>query len=449
MPKKKTTSAKKLRKAAAGRTKPEAKSVKELVEAAAQAMQSQDAHQAITLYDAAMQLASASPEKVDMDITFVLEKRAEAKVSISDPDSAREDYAQALQIVRERQPAAATIPSQINGDSSPQQPITSHTPEHLERMASLLLYMGQLSGGHDAVASYQEGIDMLKNSLSIRQSSGHDEKATVETRKQLGAACCSMAEVYLTDLCDEPNAEQQCEAFVQQALSCTDHDGTPVIDALQTAASLLFSQCKPGEAVNYIQQCYDKIQGPCENLSKLVGMFISPQQLNGAAVAAGANTDDDDQAMELTQIEAVQALPGFEFRCQTAKLLLEGCGYLTQEKPNNYQAAAQKCALGAVHVLGSLMSENDEVIEIWFLAGDAHAFLNFPDVAQQYYERSIEMFQQVQQSLEQELDMCDGEEQEEEIQQQVDEITCQLEEIQQKLQELANAKADEPEPMEE
>ena len=59
------------------------------------------------------------------------------------------------------------------------------------------------------------------------------------------------------------------------------------------------------------------------------------------------------------------------------------------------------------------------------------------------------MFQQVQQSLEQELDMCDGEEQEEEIQQQIDEITCQLEEIQQKLQELANAKADEPEPMEE
>mmetsp|Transcript_20873 Transcript_20873/g.26962 ORF Transcript_20873/g.26962 Transcript_20873/m.26962 type:complete len:421 (-) Transcript_20873:35-1297(-) len=412
MPKKKTTSAKKLRKSAAAPGNGSNATVKELVEAAEHAMQSQNAHQAIAFYNAALDVTT--PDMADMDATFVLEKRAEAKVSISDPDGARDDFAQALHMVREQQPSN-------NNNNGPD-------PSQLERMASLLLYMGQSSGGNDALLAYVEGISMLKSSLEIRQQDSNSF-ALDETRKQVAAACCSAAEVYLTDLCDEGNAEQECDSFVQQALSYVDQDGSPIIDALQTAASLLFSQCKGLEAVKYMQQCYAKIQTPCEALSKLVDMYIDPE--------SSGKEPTDNVALELTQVEAAQSLPGFEFRCQSAKLLLEGCDCLSQDKPDGYETTAQQCAVAAIHILGSLMAENDEVIEIWFLAGDAYVFLKQPAVAQQYYQQTVQMFEQVQQSLEEELETCDDEQQEEELQLQVDEVTCQLEDVRRKLQETS------------
>jgi len=448
MPKKRTSSSKKLRKGAAAASpgsNGHKKTAKEYVEAAELAMQSQDAHQAIALYNAALDVSSVATQ-ADVDTTFVLEKRAEAKVSISDVDGAREDYQQALKLVRRRQPAAA-------GST------TADAPS-LERMASLLLYMGQLSGGKDALDAYQEGIAMLRSSLELRQkettvATNHPTATAAldETRKQLAAACCSAAEVFLTDLCDQENAEQECESYVKQALSSyvDPQTGAPLIDALQTSASLLFSQCRGLEAVESIRQCYSQLQAPCEALSKLVGMYLGEDASNDNEMK---DNQQSEQAMELTQIQAVQALPGFEFRCQTAKLLLEGCACLVQadqDEPGNtqnYKSQSLQCAQAAVHVLGSLMAENDEVIEIWFLAGDAYNCLEQNGVAQQYYEQTLEMLQQVKQSLEQELDEACNQEEEEDLQQQVDEITCQLEDVQQKLEEMGDTK-NSAEPMEE
>ena len=420
---------------------------KDFFEAAEHAMTCEDANRAIALYDTAL---SVPIDKANMDATLLLEKRAEAKVSISDPDGARADFQRAFEMFREDQQRQSRSNANI---------ATITDPVTLERMASLLMYIGQLSGGIEALESYKEGIQLLEQSLAIQKEEQQqqqqliEETAVQEVRKQLAAACSSAAELYLTDLCYEDNAEQECEAMVHRALECN----TKSLDALQTAASLRLSQCRGIEAVTYIQQCFAQIQAPCEALSRLVGIRQQSQR---------DQEQQHDEAMELTEEEAAEqaALPGFEFRCQTAKLLLECATVLKEENGEVEHANDQKkqqqqnhdctagqegqpssplslvgCTEAAVTVLGSLLAEDDTVIELWYLTGDAFATLDDAEMARYYYEKTAEMLQHVQQEMQEEQQqglVAEDEVEEEMLQQRLDEVECQLEDVQQKLRDL-------------
>ncbi|KAL7571990.1 hypothetical protein ACA910_001647 [Epithemia clementina (nom. ined.)] len=470
MPRTRTVTSTKKRKGAGGtKRQPQQQrqkqhTAKELFEAAEHAMTSQDATQAIALYDAALNVPI---DKADMDTTLLLEKRGEAKVSLSDPDGARLDFERALQVVREQQHRPS---NDSNGEMS------QVDPSSLERMASLLMYMGQLSGELEAVAAYTEGIQLLEQSLQIREHQQQQiqlpettatgpatQTALEETRKQLAAACCSAAEVYLTDLCYEGNAEEKCESLVQRALQVSDQPKS--LDALQTAASLRLSQCRGMEAVDFMQQCFAQIKAPCEALCRLVGIRASSAQTQPNEQEFQDDGGAADQALELTELEVEQqqTMPGFEFRCQTAKLLLECSAVLRKElgdgdmnktiaaTSSNIAAAAgteqpfsaQDCAEAAVTVLGSLLAENDEVIESWYLMGDAFAALEDTEMARYYYERTIQMLQHVQQELQEQQEQLASEDEEDEeeemLQNQLDEIECQHEDVQQKLNQLPPA----------
>lgn len=66
--------------------------------------------------------------------------------------------------------------------------------------AAKYLYLGQLTGGLEAVAHITKGIEILKKDVE-----GPKEKASEGTgeegqnREELSAAYCALAEVYLTD----------------------------------------------------------------------------------------------------------------------------------------------------------------------------------------------------------------------------------------------------------
>ena len=396
MPKKKQSSPKKKK------TKPKQYSVEELVEAAENA----DPQQAISLYTLALhQLSGADDYLRRVDC---LEQRGEAHVSIGNQSEACSDFQQALQVLQHCQNSAAEI---------------------AERKASLHLYIGQLSTGRDALQEYQQGIQAFQQCLEERKK---NEKQVQETEKQLAQACCSVAELYLTDLCYEDNAEHECESYIQQAMNYRDvADGEPIVDVLQTIASLRISQNRGLEAVESILKVYDKMRNGCEALASLVGLKDS----------------DNEGAAELLEMEAVQSLPGFEFRCQTSKLLLECAAILKQ---NSNQNQANHCVQAAIYVLGSLLAENDEVVEIWCLTGDALAALNQTQAAAHYWERTIEMLNTVKTSLQHEILEAQDEQEEDELQRQLDEVTCQLEEVSDKLSEVDREEGDdEDEAMEE
>jgi hypothetical protein len=77
---------------------------------------------------------------------------------------------------------------------------------------------------------------------------------------KLSGAYCAMAELYLTDLWYEDNAENECKLILEKALQIKDGDGEPLVDALQTMASLRLSQesRRADEAVPYIRRSWGK-----------------------------------------------------------------------------------------------------------------------------------------------------------------------------------------------
>ena len=91
-------------------------------------------------------------------------------------------------------------------------------------------------------------------------------------------------------------------------------------------------------------------------------------------------------------------------------------------------------------VLGSLLAENDDVVEIWILAGDASAALNptHPEVPAHYWQRAMDMLSHVKSSLEEQLGETQEEDEEEELNQELEEVLCQLETTKSKLDELGS-----------
>jgi hypothetical protein len=86
-----------------------------------------------------------------------------------------------------------------------------------------------------------------------------------------------------------------------------------------------------------------------------------------------------------------------------------------------------QCTDAAIQVLGSLLAENDEVIEVWHLMGCAFDAISDLDAASQYWERTLEMLLKVKESLE--MSSSDDEEQDE-----LQDINGQIEDVRKKLE---------------
>uniref|UniRef100_A0A7S1GMX0 Tetratricopeptide SHNi-TPR domain-containing protein n=1 Tax=Cyclophora tenuis TaxID=216820 RepID=A0A7S1GMX0_CYCTE len=296
-----------------------------------------------------------------------------------------------------------------------------------EQRASLYLYVGQLSVEEEALEKYQKGIEDLETAIDVCQKiatriqdEGTDDMETDETveepiqklRQQLCKAHCTVADLYLTDLCFAENAEQQCEMHARKAMEIEGENGKPLLDALQTLASLRLSQSRGLEAIDHILAAYDTMKVGCEALATLVGLGDSDPDLNGNAI-------------ELMEVEAANNLPEFEFRCQTAKLLLESASVLNESSEDEDGKREDHCIQCAIQVLGSLMAENDEVVEIWYLLGCAFSSVHPPqdEAARQYLSQAKDMLSKVKEELELEY-KHDSEN---------EEIHCQLEDIEAQL----------------
>ncbi|KAI9536594.1 hypothetical protein NQZ68_032389 [Dissostichus eleginoides] len=147
-----------------------------------------------------------------------------------------------------------------------------------------------------------------------------DEDAELPTAKDVCVAYCSVAEIYLTDLCMEEGAGDKCKELIERALQY--HHDNP--EALQLMASYLFSTERNQEGKEY--------------LLKSVGLWLPAQEQS----AASSSTDEDMQ----------NEIPPYESRVTTAKLLLES---------EEFEVA--------VDVLEGLLEEDDEVVQVWYLSG--------------------------------------------------------------------------------
>lgn len=429
--------------ARAGATVDSQSTIEDWIDAGEAAFLQQDTTRAIGLFTAALDKIASSKgdqnfkdddaSKLLIQQIQLLEKRAGAKLALGDQDGAKTDYQRALMLVE-----------------------TASSPEMIERKAGLFLYVGQLSEGAEALENYQSGIEGLQSALSLLSDRADTEMSARtdcddadrdptnqlrDVRQQLVSAYCSVAELYMTDLCFEECAEQECENSITKALNlCSSTaDAVPLpalVDAWQAMANLRLSQKRGVEAVDYILKVYDSIRVGCQSLASLVGLNDLHEE---DEPDDQTSPPDENQASELENLEEVQRLPGYEFRCQASKLLLE-CSAVLRDATNSASDSGRsnECAQAAVDVLGSLLAENDEVVEIWFLVGEAFMAMAPPnsEMAEHYWLQSKDMLSAIQESLEQQLAETNDEEEEEDLQRQLDEVLCQLEDVTTKLEGL-------------
>lgn len=97
------------------------------------------------------------------------------------------------------------------------------------------LYLGQLSEGWEAVKYYQKAIALLQN--NVTESNAKQASDGTNEDHDISVAYTSLAELFMTDLCMDDSAEEECRKYCQLAI---DTDGEN-IDAYITMAGFLIT----------------------------------------------------------------------------------------------------------------------------------------------------------------------------------------------------------------
>lgn len=221
---------------------------------------------------------------------------------------------------------------------------------------SKFLYMGQIVQGPDAMVFFERGVELLIKEIEKLSSSESSSSTTPTTTnpddeiqqlvqdihektilaRKLSSALCSMTELYMTDLCDLPEAESKCESYTSQALQ---FDSTNP-EVWQILASVRLSQCRVDDAKECLKKCLENWLGSCE-----AGDFN---------------------------------FPSFNSRMGMVKLLLELAPTEENNINNNNNAVDNNQSQlltnesfydKALSVLQTLQLENDQDVELWYLYG--------------------------------------------------------------------------------
>ncbi|OAL50429.1 TPR domain-containing protein [Pyrenochaeta sp. DS3sAY3a] len=211
----------------------------------------------------------------------------EINVELGDPDSAREAFQAAVLI----------------------------DPEGASDGAEKFLWLAQLNeeGGAESVRWFEKGIEVLKRELGELEGKTvknlGNEDIMEEKKQKVANSLCGIAEVYMTDLSWEEDAEARCNAAVTEALLFAPENPEP----LQTLASIRISQVRTEEAKSALTRSMDLWK----------------------------DLDPDDPKV-----------PDYSTRISLSRLLMEA------EMEDE-----------AIEVLERLVGENDGSVEAWYLGG--------------------------------------------------------------------------------
>ncbi|PWV22045.1 hypothetical protein C3747_1g179 [Trypanosoma cruzi] len=111
------------------------------------------------------------------------------------------------------------------------------------------LNLAQLSDADESLECYQRALQIVYGELR----SCRKKRKRNTLNETLSTIYCAIAELYLTDLCYAPDAEQHCEESIVQALKCNGQS----VEAHQLQASLRLSQNRPEEALQSLRHAVD------------------------------------------------------------------------------------------------------------------------------------------------------------------------------------------------
>ncbi|KAH0844535.1 hypothetical protein AYO21_08574 [Fonsecaea monophora] len=241
----------------------------------------------------------------------VLTLNAEIQVALGDVESARRNFLRATRIDKD----GALI------------------------SAEPWLWLAQLceEGGAESIRYFEQACEVLRNEIEVLEEAvnemdtGSDgdagaKKVLDEKKSKLADALCAMAEVYMTDLSWENDAESRCESLVTEAVAvCPEHLSAGV---LQTLASVRISQ--------------ERIEDARTALKRSLDIWND---------TPSASVQDPTKDEEASAGEDGRR-PDFATRVSLSRLLME-----VQLEPV------------AMTVLEGLVREDDQSVECWYLGG--------------------------------------------------------------------------------
>lgn len=181
--------------------------------------------------------------------------------------------------------------------------------------AEKFLWMAQLNeeGGAESVRWFKKGVEVLKREIGELDGKlvkkAEVEELLEEKNQKVANSLCGIAEVYMTDLSWEDDAEAQCEAAITEALLFAPSNPEP----LQTLASIRISQLRLEDARAALTR----------------------------SMELWKDLDPDDEAV-----------PDYSTRISLCRLLMDA------EMEDD-----------AIEVLERLIGENDGSVEAWYLGG--------------------------------------------------------------------------------
>lgn len=212
---------------------------------------------------------------------------AEIQLELGDVDTARTNYTRAVEI--------DPVGTYIGADA--------------------LLWLAQLceEGGQKSMHLFESANNVLRERINVLESeikqTPEEQVELQDLKRKLSDALCSMAEIYMTDLSLEADAETKCESLVTEALLVSPDSPS----ALQTLASVRISQLKTADAQAALSRSLE------------VWETLPPDDV---------------------------IVPDFPTRISLARLLME------------VQMEAR-----AMNVLERLVAEDDQSVEAWYLGG--------------------------------------------------------------------------------
>lgn len=268
-----------------GAKKPKA-SPEELLVQAATLLQTSQPEEALVAARRALNLLQPTSKPTAAALP-ALNLLGEINVELGDPDAAREAFQAAILI----------------------------DPEGTHDGAEKFLWLAQLNeeGGVESVRWFEKGVEVLKREIGELEGrlvkKGEVEELLDEKKQKVANSLCGIAEVYMTDLSWEEEAEARCDAAVTEALLFAPENPEP----LQTLASIRISQLRPEEAKSALSRSMDLWK----------------------------DLDPDDPKV-----------PDYSTRISLSRLLMEA------EMEDE-----------AIEVLERLVGENDGSVEAWYLGG--------------------------------------------------------------------------------
>ncbi|KAL2212243.1 TPR-like protein [Sarocladium strictum] len=171
------------------------------------------------------------------------------------------------------------------------------------------LFLAQLSedGGQDSVKWFDRGAAALRKQIQLFADIPNrtpEQQANYEERQmKLGEVLCAVAEVYMTDLSWEEDAEQRCEALITEAMLIAPSSA----ETWQTVANVRISQERVDEARQALKRSLDIWQDlPPENIDVpefpvrigLARLLLEVEMEEEASIVLERLIGEDDESVE-------------------------------------------------------------------------------------------------------------------------------------------------------